>query len=136
MTRINSDLDPYTLKDQHAFSEYREIPMVIASLRRSLRTKSKSEVLNSIPKNFTLNKGHDLHFYDKLLFIEKRYNKLIIELQKRNYNLDPNRKLNFEGIPIEFFNDWQSTAIDDSIVKQRIEEKIKMKPNWYKSYGV
>ena len=135
MTRINSNLEPVKLKDQHLAAEYRELPMVIASLKRSLKTKTKREVLNSIPKKFTLNKGHVLFFYDKLAFLEKRYYRLIEELEKRNYNLDKDRKLNFEGIPPEFFNDWESTYTDDDIVKRRIEEKIRMKPDWYKYYG-
>lgn len=135
MTRINSDLNPYSLTDQHLMAEYRELPMVISSLRRSLRTKTKNEVLSSIPRSFTLNTGHVRHFYDKLSFLEKRYAKLITELEKRQYNLDPNRKLNFDDIPKEFFNDWQSNDFDDNIVKIRIAEKIKMKPNWYRFYG-
>lgn len=135
MTRVNSDLDPFTLKDQHLMAEYREIPMIIASLRRSLRTQSKREVLKNIPKSFTLNTGHVRFFYDKLLFIERRYQDLIVELQKRNYKLDSNRKLNFDDIPAEFFNNWQSSVVDDNIVLERINEKIKMKPNWYKFYG-
>ena len=49
MTRINSDLDPASLKRMHLLAELREITMVPAALRRALRTKSKEDVLESVP---------------------------------------------------------------------------------------
>ena len=72
MTRINAGVDPADLKRAHLLAEWREITMVPASLRRSLRTKTKNEVLRSIGPAFTLNRGHVTFFYDKMLYLRKR----------------------------------------------------------------
>lgn len=135
MTRINSNVDPKKLMDQHLMAEYRELPMVLASLRRSLKTQSEREVLKKIPPKFTLNTGHVLFFYNKLTFLRNRYDRLVNELHNRGYNLDQNRTLDLSGIPSTFFNDWTATPADDAVLEQRIKEKIAMKPSWYKYYG-
>lgn len=135
MTRINSDIDPKQLMDQHLMAEYRELPMVIASLKRSLKTQSEREVLKKIPPRFTLNKGHVLFFYNKLSFLKDRYAKLVDELLNRGYNLDHTRTLDFNNIPATFFNNWTATPTDNAVLEQRIREKIAMKPTWYKYYG-
>jgi deoxyribonuclease (pyrimidine dimer) len=135
MTRINSNVDPKQLMDQHLMAEYRELPMVLASLRRSLKTQSEREVLKKIPPRFTLNKGHVLFFYNKLTFLRNRYDRLVNELHNRGYNLDQGRVLDLNGIPSTFFNDWSATPADDAVLEQRIKEKIAMKPSWYKYYG-
>jgi deoxyribonuclease (pyrimidine dimer) len=135
MTRINSNVDPKQLMDQHLMAEYRELPMVLASLRRSLKTQSEREVLKKIPPKFTLNKGHVLFFYNKLTFLRNRYDRLVSELHNRGYNLDQGRVLDLNGIPSTFFNDWSATPTDDAVLEQRIKEKIAMKPSWYKYYG-
>jgi len=85
MTRINSDIDPKQLMDQHLMAEYRELPMVLSSLRRSLRTQSEREILKKIPPRFTLNKGHVLFFYNKLTFLKDRYTRIVDELLNRGY---------------------------------------------------
>lgn len=135
MTRINADLDPIKLTDQHLMAEYREMPMVISSLRRSLRTQSVDKVLKKIPKEFTLNSGHVLFFYDKLGFLQYRYEKLRKELKNRNFNIDDSRKLDFNGIPMRFINSWNSDERAEHIILERIQQKINMKPSWYKYYG-
>jgi deoxyribonuclease (pyrimidine dimer) len=135
MTRINSNVDPKQLMDQHLMAEYRELPMVLASLRRSLKTQSEREVLKKIPPKFTLNKGHVLFFYNKITFLRNRYDRLVSELHNRGYNLDQGRVLDLNGIPSTFFNDWSATPADDAVLEQRIKEKIAMKPSWYKYYG-
>jgi deoxyribonuclease (pyrimidine dimer) len=135
MTRINSDVDPKTLMDQHLMAEYRELPMVLASLRRSLKTQSEREILKKIPPRFTLNKGHVLFFYNKLTFLANRYARIVDELINRGYNLDQNRTLDLNNIPSTFFNNWTATPADNAVLEQRICEKIAMKPSWYKYYG-
>lgn len=69
MTRINAGVHPNTLHRLHLIAEYRELPMVAASLRRSLRTKTTDEILKSIPEKFTLGRGHVLFFYDKMRYL-------------------------------------------------------------------
>jgi len=132
MTRINSDLDPKTLKRAHLIAEYREITMVPGSLRRSLRTKSKADVLKSIPKKFTLNAGHVTFFYDKQLFLKTRFMRLCQEMDRRGYKFDHMRGVAFSGFDNEFYNNWNSTPSDDTIVRERIALRISQKPHLYK----
>lgn len=136
MTRINSNVKPELLLDQHLMAEYRELPMVFASLKRSLKTKSVSEVLASIPPLFTLNEGHVTFFYDKLLFLHNRYEFLKDELRSRGFQLDDDRAMyDYLEYPVEFQNDWVSTKDEDKVVITRILEKHAMKPEWYKYNG-
>jgi deoxyribonuclease (pyrimidine dimer) len=131
MTRINSDLDPKLLKRMHLVAELREITMVPASLRRSLRTIQSATILTRIPKKFTLNKGHVSYFYDKLRFLQKRFNKLADEMERRGYNPDRSRIKAFDGFDDMWYNDWISTAEDDAIVTERINFRISQKPHLY-----
>jgi deoxyribonuclease (pyrimidine dimer) len=132
MTRINSNLDPKTLKRAHLIAEYREITMVPAALRRSLRTKSKADVIKSIPQKFTLNAGHVKFFYDKQLFLKTRFIRLCMEMNRRGYKFDHMRGVAFSGFDNEFYNSWNSTPADDEIVKERIAFRISQKPHLYK----
>ena len=131
MTRINSDLDPKLLKRMHLVAELREITMVPASLKRSLRTIQSATILTRIPKKFTLNKGHVSYFYDKLRFLQKRFNKLADEMERRGYNPDRSRIKAFDGFDDMWYNDWTSTAEDDAIVTERINFRISQKPHLY-----
>jgi len=69
------------LKRLHLIAELREITMVPSALRRSLRTITKKDVLNSIPKKFTLNAGHVKYFYNKLTFFQTRFTRLSDEME-------------------------------------------------------
>ncbi len=131
MTRINSDIDPKLLHRLHLIAELREITMVPGSLRRSLKTKSKREILKSIPKKFTLNSGHVLYFYTRLSFLQKRFDRLCHEMERRGYIPDKTRKIAFDGFDSEFYNDWASTQEDDNIVHERIALRISEKPHLY-----
>jgi deoxyribonuclease (pyrimidine dimer) len=134
MTRIN--LVPVKeLADQHLMAEYREMPMVPAALRRSMRTKSDKEILKSVPGSFTLNAGHVRFFYNKMQYLCRRYSQLQGELIARGYKIDLSRTLNDYGIPDEFYDDYDPTEDAVKIIRQRIAEKIAMKPAWYKYYG-
>ena len=132
MTRINSDLDPRLLKRMHLVAELREITMVPASLRRSLRTKSKEAVLKSVPANFTLNKGHVTFFYDKLLFLQLRFVALANEMTRRGYVPDRTRINAFDGFDKDWYGHWTATEVDNAIVQERIDFRISQKPHLYK----
>ena len=132
MTRINSDLDPKLLHRVHLVAELREITMVPAALRRSLRTKSAIEVTSSIPKKFTLNAGHVKFFYNKILFLEKRFNRLADEMEARGYKPNRGRVEAFEGFDPEWYGNWKSTEEDDLLIAYRIAQRISEKPHLYK----
>lgn len=131
MTRINI-IDPSELYDQHLVAEYREIFMVVPSLRRSLNRKTpfkKSE----IPNTYTLNRGHVKFFYNKLEYLQKRYQSLITEMKRRGMNPDAKRTFpDISDLPEWTKGDWSPTLEEQKIVRARIEKRIAEKPNWYR----
>ena len=135
MTRINL-IDPALLSDQHLMAEYREMPMVPSALRRSLRTKTVEQILKSIPDKFTLNTGHVRFFYNKLFYLQNRYIDVRDELTNRGFKLDYSRPLGVQDIPsCAFFGDYTPTEEAVKIITARINEKIQMKPHWYRYKG-
>ena len=131
MTRINL-VNPKELTDQHLVAEYREIFMVGSSLQRSMKSKSWNKTINNIPKEFTLNKGHVTFFYNKGKYLDKRYTKLVNEMKRRGMKPDPNRKFKKSQWPNYLYNDWKPKIKDLEIIRKRINEKIKLKPDWYR----
>ena len=104
MTRINI-IPVSELTDQHLIAEYREITMVPAALIRTLNSKAGFSK-NKIPAKFTLNRGHVYFFYDKGLYLDKRYLLLVQEMILRGFNPDVNRHFPKDVFPSELFNDW------------------------------
>jgi len=137
LTRINL-IPPDELTDQHLMAEWREIKMIPASLRRSLKTKSIDDILKSIPKEFILGKGHVKFFYDKHEYLSDRYCDLSKELLKRGYKIKHRGPYEdfCKDISLIFFDWYEPTEKDFEIIRNRIAEKINMKPDWYKFYGV
>ena len=129
MTRINI-IEPSELTDQHLIAEYREIFMVGSSLQRSLKSKNWNP--KDIPIKFTLNTGHVKFFYDKGKYLFKRYDELRIEMKARGMNPDDTRVFKREQWPDELWNDWTPSLEDYKLIRQRIEDRINMKPNWYR----
>ena len=131
MTRINI-IPVSELHDQHLIAEYREITMVPAALNRTLKSKAGLD-RKKISKRFTLNNGHVYFFYDKGLYLDKRYTEIVNEMKSRGFNPDSNRVF-----PIEIFkdndlyNDWTPTIEDQKLIRQRIQERINSKPDWYR----
>lgn len=135
MTRVNANLHPKSLLDQHLFAEYREIPMVFSSLRRSMNAKSMNALLRSIPSEFCLAGGHVTHFYDKLKFLERRRNRLLDELKIRGYNINHVPTPDLKEFPNELANDWDMNAKAEITIRARILERYDMQPDWYRYYG-
>lgn len=131
MTRINLVL-ANELADQHLVAEYREIFMVGSSLQRSLKSPNWLKTKETLPKEFTLNKGHVKFFYNKGKYLHNRYLELIEEMKNRGMKPDPSRKFKREQWPDELFCDWKPDANDLSIIRERIELKIQQKPEWYR----
>lgn len=131
MTRINI-IPVSELHDQHLIAEYREITMVPAALNRTLKSKAGLD-RKKISKRFTLNNGHVYFFYDKGLYLDKRYTEIVNEMKSRGFNPDSNRVF-----PVEIFkqhnlyNDWTPTIEDQKLIRQRIQERINSKPDWYR----
>ena len=131
MTRINL-VPPRELADQHLIAEYREIFMVGSSLQRSLKSKNWTNTLNTLPKEFTLNTGHVKFFYNKGLFLSKRYKDIVSEMKGRGMKPNERRIFKEDQWPRLLYNDWRPSKRDMDIVRSRILEKINLKPNWYR----
>lgn len=138
MTRINL-VDPSELMDQHLFAEFREIKMVPMSLRRSLTARGLAGVLAMVPSEFTLNKGHVSFFYDKGAYLAMRYGWLRDELDKRGIQYDRGSRFDPLGVydaNPSLFNGYTPTPAALAIIRERIAQKIAMKPHWYRYRGV
>ena len=135
MTRINI-VEPSELTDQHLIAEYREIFMVAGSLRRTLVSKVGYRE-DRVPKRYTLNTGHVYFFYNKGKYLHKRYNELIAEMKKRGFSPSNDRPFPFSVFSDNgLYNDWIPMVEDYKVIRERIEEKIAMKPNWYRKTSV
>jgi len=130
MTRINI-VPPEELYDQHLVAEYREIFMVPGSLRRLLKSKVGFQPLK-IRSQYTLNKGHVYFFFDKGLYLEKRYDLIIKEMQKRGMNPDSSRLFPKDSFPEDLYKDWEPSEEEMNIARARITLRISQKPNWYR----
>lgn len=133
MTRINI-IDPRLLADQHLVAEYRETPMVPAALRRTIKS-ARGFSRSRIPNTYTLNAGHVTFFYDKLAYLSKRYDSLIVEMKRRGMNPDPGRTLALEELPDECFNDWSPDPSEQMIVAERIGIRLMQRAGWYRYNG-
>jgi deoxyribonuclease (pyrimidine dimer) len=136
MTRINV-VDPSLLTDQHAMAEYRELPMVLSALRRTLDSKSGLQ-RSKLPKTYTLNKGHVMFFYDKGAFLRKRFAALVDELSKRGYSLSPStRQIDWTVFDRStgLLNDWEPDSAAIAVNVARIIERIGARPTWYRFHG-
>ena len=99
MTRINAGIHPSELCNKHLLAEHREIkriPNIIKS--------GKANLVN-IPKEFTLGKGHVKFFYNKLLYLKKRYIEIYNELRHRDFSVTYFGD-SFKDLPVELYNDW------------------------------
>lgn len=139
MTRVN--LVPVTeLADQHLFAEWREAKMVPRSLARSVAARPWQLVLARVPERFTLNTGHVMFFYDKYEFLRKRYQALTEELLNRGVQIRGDHGLDLTGVwaglPPDFHNDYVPTPDALALSRERIEQRIAMKPGWYRWHGL
>lgn len=117
MTRINVAIPPKELNTRHLLSEHREIKRIPNCVSRGRYN------LKSIPKEFTLGKGHVAFFYDKLLYLKNRYEEIYKECKERGYNITYYGDA-WDSIPLNFMNDYTPTKRDEEIIRQRIKEKL------------
>lgn len=134
MTRINI-VPVEELYDQHLFAEFREIKMIPRSLERSFVARTDGQILNSIPKEYCLGKGHVTYFYDKGRYLRERYEQIKQELLKRGINFD-RASLFDPNNSMAHSTPWYGVYIPSdfalSLIRERITERIAMKPDWYR----
>lgn len=82
MTRINV-VEPSTLHSKHLLAEYRELPRVF----KLVEAAEKRGAVVGIPATYVLGTGHVTFFYNKLTYLEKRFQAIVAECQKRGFNI-------------------------------------------------
>lgn len=141
MTRINL-IPVQELATQHLFAEFRELKMVPKSLRRSLIAAQRhvgphnatAHVVSKIPAHYLLGKGHVSFFYNKGFYLQQRYSLIRHELSRRGVNYDVNSLLDPDRTmqQVPWNGDYVPTVEALALIRQRIAEKIAMKPEWYR----
>ena len=126
MVRINL-IKPEKLADQHLIAEYNEILMLLGYVKRYPEPKD-------IPEEYTLGKGHIKFFKNKLTYLKNRHETVKKEMVKRGFAT--NKAIDLNEFNEVLHNNWTPKDKDKEIIKQRIREKINLKPNDYKYYGI
>lgn len=117
MTRINCGIPPKKLTTKHLIAEHREICRIPNTVKNG---KAK---IQGIPPLFTLGTGHVKFFYDKILFLKKRYEEIYQECIERGFKVTYYGQ-SFEGIDIRLMNDYSPTERDVRIVEDRIKDRL------------
>ena len=118
MTRINVGVDPSELNDKMLNAEHREIKRIPNCIRKGRYSMTEQ------PDVFTLGKGHVKFFYDKLLYLRKRYQKIYAECIKRGFNMT-DFSASFDDLPIELCNDYTERIEDRQLILDRIKIRLK-----------
>jgi deoxyribonuclease (pyrimidine dimer) len=125
MTRINL-VNPKELSREHLISEYREITRLPKNLTTSLNRTGKPFDMKEIPSEYKLGNGHVKFFFDKMLFLEKRFKALVKEMINRGYNPTYRDEKIFIPTDKRFYNDYEPTNEAIEINRQRIKERTKL----------
>lgn len=137
MTRINL-VDPVYLTDQHLIAEYRELPMVLPSLNRTLNSKVGYQITKR-PPHATTGTGHVYFFYDKLLYLHNRYLRILKEGARRGFTFHPDERgiqlESFFDFPDFFVKDFTPKSKDIKPIRERIINRVLEKPYWYRYEG-
>jgi len=116
MTRINCAIRPLELSNKHLLAEHREIKRIPNCIKNGRYN------LKDIPDNFTLNKGHVKFFYNKLLYLQKRYIDIYQECINRGFNITSYHSC-FDALPSHLNNDYVENERDRGILLERLLER-------------
>jgi hypothetical protein len=122
ITRINV-VPTAELTTKHLVAEYREITRLPNNLRQSL-SRAKPFSMSEIPTTYVLGTGHVKFFYDKMLFLQRRFEDLVNEMLSRGYN--PTYRDSSIFIPENkvFYNDYVPTEEAMRLNRARISERL------------
>ena len=123
MTRINV-VPVQELTNQHLLAEYREITRLPSNLNKALNRKGKPFDLSEIPPEYVLGTGHVKFFFNKMLFLSKRFELLVNELIKRGYNINYTDSTIFLQCDDTFKNDYIPTQEALEMNRQRINDRL------------
>lgn len=131
MVRINL-VPPSELTDQHLIAEHDEILMLCGALQKTLNSKI-GYLESRVPDKYVLGKGHIYFFFNKGLYLHKRFDQVQKEMLDRGFN--PTKSFPVNKWPPYLYNDFIPTQQDFELVRDRISYKISLKPSWYRYRG-
>ena len=79
MVRVNLGINPRDLTDEHLIAEYNELLMLIGWIEK--------HPTGSVPKEFSLGKGHISFFRDKIKVVAFRLLEVMDEMIARNFSI-------------------------------------------------
>lgn len=122
MTRINL-VDPGMLHDKHLLAEYRELPRVYGLVRDAI-ARGWTPDDPRIPGEFLLGKGHVTFFYNKLGWLNDRFDRLVYEgIRVRGWALRHTAPPDHD-IPLWWFRMWEPRWQDIQLSTARILERM------------
>lgn len=117
MTRINV-VPVWELSDQHLIAEYHELPRVL-----------KQDInITDAPEKYCLGKGHVKWARRHAKFCARRFASLLSEMRSRGFI----SRYFCAFLNMEKYQDYEPTADDIETNRQRLREKYRLKPNWYR----
>lgn len=123
MTRINL-VPPSELCDQHLLAEHRELTRIPNAVARG------KFHLQSQPADYKLGEGHVRFFFDKLFFLQKRYDALHAECLARGFNVQYIWPANFHAASCpqrELWKDYVPTQAALALNRERIALRMPAK---------
>lgn len=123
MTRINV-VPVEELNRQMLLGEYREIMRLPGNLHKALNRKSKPFSMDEIPPEYVLGKGHVKYFFNKMTFLQKRFESLVAEMNRRGYTTNFTDSSIFTNCDSRFLNDYKPTEEALKLNRARINERL------------
>lgn len=124
MTRINANIDPADLIDQHLLAEYRELVRIPNAV---LKKQLSGQRIDSakLPQDFRLGSGHVLFFYNKNAFLHRRFLALKQELSKRGIVNQMDDAM-FTKLDAQYYQDIDDHELEaaNRLVAERICERV------------
>lgn len=134
MTRINFGIHPRELTNKHLLAEHREIKRIPNSILNGIAKFREDH--SDIPRKFSLGKGHVKFFYNKIIYLHKRYNLLLLECTQLRFNVTDYNDC-FEKCAELFpslYKDAKPTNSDSNIIRERIRDRLSSKPQKFSSW--
>ena len=103
--------------------------------RRSLIERKSPFDWTQQPKSYTLGGGHAMFFYDKMKYVERRWQDVRCECQNRGFTTNIQSLEYSTKVNPTHMNDWTPDKSAMKVNVERIVQRIQKKPQWYKYYG-
>lgn len=129
MTRVNL-ISPRLLTDQHLIAEKKELNQLAGQLQKSVNSKNFN--FDTLPKEFKLGTGHVRFFYRYGKFIKDRYQLVYDECVTRRFDVSYDFNDVWSRLGPQFCNQFIPASKDLTLSKNRIIDKIKAKPEFYR----